>query len=263
MVDWNTVNWNTVAGFSTVFVQIIGFGVVFWGIQYQFEKQRKIEEENFKNNVNIGFYKELVARLSHTSPIAIASKFNSIVYSLDQSLEFEQKIGEYIPPKYSISDIDNSAKEITENIWEFISILDSYDIVSDNIEVFQKYLYQQFTEFIHLSSGLLQGLTVLLISENGIQDPKRLLKADDIDFDSFRERVEKLDDISYELTGYLQDIRVEIKNELLSEYYNRTSKIRKRYDGGVVLTSKDKKMMERIKAQIKMYENEHASFVRK
>lgn len=247
-------DWNTVIAGSAIIIQVVGFGIGFLIINYQFKKQREVDKQNLINEINVGFYKQLLDNLSKASPLYMSTTLDMVLSTLQESLERAKIDGKYLPPIWDLTKIDKDGKEVSERLFTVVEILENYEIIIDKLDLFRKMLIISVNNYADAYISVIQALPYLIPSEKGIKDPDNVATPTKEQLSNLKKDILDLTDCAYDVAGYLYDIRVEVQNKLLGDVYEKTLPIRKRDDGGLVLTTKDKKMLEWLKCEIE--ENE-------
>ena len=255
----STYDWNTLISVIAVFVQIIGFGVAFIMIQFQFKKQRRIEKENFKNSVNIDFYHKLIVNFDKISFGGVALELSVIMNLIERGLnnntilsqdnDHGNGTGKSVDLYYT-HNLDNLHKNFeisSQSLSLFISTLSNYSFVSKHVLLFECIIAGKLDDFVFLyldifnqfqKNNMIRGNKEFEISSKFFYNDNGITAISD--------RVKAVRNSAKELDCLLNDIRIEFQNELLSKFYDKKIEHRIATDNDIVLTSQDSDMIKRL-----------------
>ena len=236
-----TVTWSTI-------VQLFGFIGAIWGVTYQLGKQRALQEDRHKIELQLATYEKIAADIENSSPVGIATSLGIICGALENARQKIAEVGKYIPPPFSPDEINKDYREVHAKLWTVAGTIESYEIVSPNIPLFREVLVKKIQELTDAYLPLIKILPYVLISEKGIKDVDKLMILQDADVKILEEKIASFADIAFDIARFLHDIRVELQNSLLAGFFNRTLPIRvPKKKGILVLTSKDEAMLRRAR----------------
>ncbi|OQX61219.1 MAG: hypothetical protein B5M56_09740 [Desulfococcus sp. 4484_241] len=242
-------NWGTI-------IQLLGIIGAIWGVTHQLRKQRDLQKEKYTNELKIKIYEQIVAHLEDGNPTGIAATLSMFIEVLDDKRKTNNS-SRYIPPPFSPDQIHSDFKKVQSNLFKTASLIENYEIVSPNIPLFRQILVNKISELGTKYMPFIQIMPYLLLSDDGIKKPENLLIPNDNEIDLLRQKVNEFMEVSWDIASYLYDIRVELQNILLSDFFNNRVSQRKPKDpDAIVLTSEDSGMLKRIEDYLKQQEKD-------
>lgn len=235
-----TIGWSTI-------VQLVGFLVAIATVIYQMHAQRKLQQDKHRIDLQASTYEKIAEGMSFVSPVGVATKFQIIYGALEKAVRKKQENGTYVPPPFDPAEIDSEFKNAHMGLWRVSSTIQTYEIVAPNVPLFRTALVIKLRQLTDAYLPLVQVLPYLLISENGIRDPEKLLVPGESDFATLQEKINEFHEIAYDVASFLHDIQVEMQNSLLGELFQRKLSARAPKDGSIVLTSQDSAMLNRVR----------------
>tara|TARA_R110002167_G_scaffold110677_9_gene281505 strand:+ start:2517 stop:3302 length:786 start_codon:yes stop_codon:yes gene_type:complete len=235
-----TFNWATL-------IQLFGFIGAIWGVSFQLAKQRELQKENHKNELQVSIYKNITSQIEGSSPTGIATSLWMVVGSLDEARGKLTPERPYVPPPFRVEKLHDDFKEINNRLWKVASSIEKFEIVSPNLSVFREVFVIKLKELSERYMPLLNILPHVLLSDDGINEAENLLVLDDAAIELLEEKANSFGDAAYDVAAYLHDIQVELQNSLLGDFFGNKISIRTPPDEQLVLTSTDPVMVQRAK----------------
>ena len=91
----------------------------------------------------------------------------------------------------------------------------------------------------------------MLLSEKGITNPSNLIVLRGEDELAMDRLVKNFTSVAYDIAGFLYDVQIELQNTLLSPFFDGELSTRKPAgDDILVLTSKDQRMLEKVRKYV-------------
>ncbi len=233
-----TVTWGT-------WIQLFGFIGAIWGISHQLRKQREMQKEKSKNELQIDIYEKVTLNMEKSSPTGVGVTMEIILGALDEARKRE---GEYVPPPFRCEKISNDFIEIHSNLWAVTSTIEKYEIVSPNLPLFRELLVIKIRELGDAYLPIIQILPHVLLSDaGGITEPEYLLILNDENLTLFDQKIRLFSEIAYDIAGYMYDIQVELQNILIGDFFGNKLALRNPTDDSVlVLTSTNEMMLGNV-----------------
>ncbi len=234
-------------GWSTV-VQIFGFIGAIWGVSHQLKKQREMQEERHKVELQLNTYEKIASDIESSSPTGVATSLFIVCSALDNARKKIEEIGEYVPPPFHPDDINNDYREVHTKLWKVAGTIEKYEIISPNLPLFREVLVKKIQELSDEYVPLIQILPYVLLSEKGINDKAKLIILDEAAVRTLEEKITSFSEIAWDIAGFLHDIQIEMQNQLLGNFFNRKLEVRvPNVEGLLVLTSGDEAMLQRAR----------------
>ena len=175
---------------------------------------------------------------------------NLLVGWLKTANERRDTNGNYIGPPFSIEEIHQDFKGTINSLYSFAGIIENYEIVSNALPLFRKYLIKGIGEMSEAYRDLADTLPFLCVTDDGIIDPNNLLFPDSEDMALLEGKFAAFDCCAWEISSYVYDIKVEMQNCLLGSLFENKVSIRVPEDDRIVLTSTNQEMIRRIKKEL-------------
>lgn len=246
MFDFNPeFTWSTA-------VQILGFVVAIGGVMFQLNRQRKLQQEQYLTELQLGTYEKIAENIESSSPTGVTSSLQILCAALDTARTRVSQHGKYLPPPFRAEKFNDDFSRVHAQLWRVAATIEKYEIVAECLPLFREVLVKKIRE---LGDAYLPILTVLphvLVSENGIVRPEDLVPLRDADLAALEEKINSFEVVAYDLAGFLYDIQVELQNSLLGPFFKRKLALRQPADEeALVLTSNDQSMIDRAKEYTK------------
>ncbi|SEF76439.1 hypothetical protein [Nitrosomonas ureae] len=240
-----TINWSTI-------IQLVGFIVAIGVAIYQFTKQRQLQKEKHKIDLQFQVYEKITTNIEISSPTGVATSFYMLFLALENARDKLDKTGKYFSPPFHSEDLNSEFRRVHANLWKVAAILEKYEIIVPHLPLFRQALAKKLRELNDAYIPLIQILPYVLLSEKGINNTENLIVLRNEDSIAFKEKVNTFSDIAYDLAGFLYDIQVELQNALLSPFFNRELPVRNPNDKEtIVLTSRNKMMIQKAEQYVK------------
>ena len=234
-------SWSTI-------VQVIGFLLAIWTVKTQLAKQRELQSDVHKVELQRDIYEKITSNIETCSPSGVAAKFAMIPDLLRHSAENLAKSGRYVPPHFVVEDIDDYYQYILKNLYQVIANIERYEVALPHLPLFRMVLMQRTRELSDSYIPLIQAMPYLLFSREGNQDSDALMRPDEEELLALEGSIRVFTDAAYDVAAYLHDIQVELQNELLGKHFDNKLAIRSVKSNGLfVLTSSDGAMLEMAK----------------
>jgi hypothetical protein len=241
--DWGTV------------VQFLGFAVAIGVVGYQLHKQRQMQRENHLTQIRREIYKEITDRMEQSSPSGISITLDLLLGLLAKARQQKEQTGSYLPPPMRVETITNDFKGVQSRLFAVSGAVEKYEIVGENQPLFRRALVAKIREMSNAFMPIVFALPYILLSDEGITDPDKLLVMTDDELGEFRKKIEHFRDVAADIDGFLYDIQVETQNILLGGLFDRKLEVRRPLDPEVlVLTSQDTKQLAKVRAFVQRSE---------
>jgi len=238
------VNWGT-------FIQLIGFVVGIGVVWYQLYKQRQLQKENHLVQMRREIYKEITDRMEQASPAGISATLDILVGLLERAQKKKDETGTYQPPPMRVESIVDDFKRVQSCLFGVSGTIEKYEIISENQPLFRRALVAKITELSDSFMPIIFILPYLLISNDGISEPEKLLVPNDEEMANIQEKINQFKEVAGDINGFLYDIQVEAQNILLGALFERKLEVRKPLDQRyLVLTSQDPRELAKVKAYV-------------
>jgi hypothetical protein len=232
--------------FSTI-VQLLGFGGTIWIVFYQFKKQRQLQREKHRVNLELQIYEKVVFEIEASSPTGIAMSLNILFGALQKASDKHDQTGTYVPPPFKTEDLHSEFSNINSNLWKVASTIEKYEIIAPHLKLFREAIVQKLREFANAYIPIIETLPHVLPSKNDKVSNENLLVLKGEDMEIFKENVKHFAEISYDIAGFLYDIQVELQNRFLGPFFNRNLPVRVPHDkSALVLTSSNTQKLREI-----------------
>lgn len=162
------VNWSTV-------VQLLGFVAAIWVAMYQLGKQRKLQIEKHKVDLQLQTYDKVTANIEGAAPTGIATRVDMIVLALVEARNRLDQTGQYVLPPFRPEDVHVEFAKVHANLWKVVAAVEKYEIVAPNLSLFREALAKKVRELGDAYTPLIQSLHFVLLSEKGITNPSNLI----------------------------------------------------------------------------------------
>ena len=241
------ITWSTI-------VQFFGIIGAIWGVSFQMNKQRKMQLEKHKIELQLKTYERITSNIENSSPTGVAMKFKILCGCFDEARKKTSENRKYLPPPFHPEDIHKEVSEVFSKLWKVSSTIEKYEIVSPNMTLFRKVLVRATRELTDAYLPLVSVMPYLLISKKNIGESDKIIIPNESDIELLERYVSAFNEISYDIAGFLHDIQVELQNSLLGDFFERKLSVRAPNDKDVlVLNSRDNHMLKKAKE----YVNEH------
>jgi hypothetical protein len=241
-------------GWGTV-VQFVGFAVAILVMWYQLQKQREMQKENHLTQIRRDIYKEITDRMEHSSPSGISVTLDLLLGLLAKAREKKEQTGNYLPPPMRVETIANDFKRVQSRLFGVSGAVEKYEIVGENQPLFRRALVAKISEMSNAFMPILFVLPYVLLSDEGITDPDKLLVVADDELGEFKKKIKQFQNVASDVDGFLYDIQVEAQNILLGGLFERKLEVRRPLDPeAMVLTSQDTKQLAKIRAFVQKSE---------
>jgi hypothetical protein len=235
------ITWSTI-------VQFFGFIGAIWGVSHQMKKQREMQTEKYKVELQLKTYEKVSTDIENSSPTGVSTSLYIICGALDNARKKIDETGKYVPPPFHPESINNEFREVHSKLWKVAGTIEKYEIISPNMPLFREVLVKKIRELSDAYMPLIKVLPYVLLSEKGINEADKLMVLEDTDIKVLEKHISSFSDISYDIAGFLHDIQVEMQNSLLGDFFDRKLAIRVPTDKDViVLTSEDESMLQRVR----------------
>ncbi|NTV12401.1 MAG: hypothetical protein HGA96_00465 [Desulfobulbaceae bacterium] len=239
-----TISWTTL-------VQLLGFGSAIWAVIYQFGKQRQLQQEKHKVDLEHQIYEKVVTDIEGSSPTGIAMTFTILSGALENAREKSDQLGNYVPPLFYPEEINSEFSRVNSNLWKVAATIEKYEIIAPNLTLFREALAKKLCELADAYMPIVKMLPYVLLSKHGINNPANLIVLKGEDSKLFQAKVNEFSEIANDVAGFLYDIQVELQNRLLGKIFERTLLVRAPSDQAVlVLTSNDERMLRKAQAYV-------------
>lgn len=239
-----TVGWSTL-------VQLFGFVGAIWAAIYQLGKQRQLQIEKHKVDLQLHTYEKVAANMEGASPTGIATTVDIIFLALVKARGSLDQTGQYVPPPFHPEDVHVEFARMHANLWKVVAAIEKYEVVAPNLSLFREALAKKVRELGDAYTPLIQWLHFVLLSEKGITNPSNLIVLRGADEVAMDRLVKDFKNVAYDIAGFLYDIQIELQNTLLSQFFDRELSTRKPAgDDTLVLTSKDPRMLEKVQKYV-------------
>lgn len=240
-----TFSWSTL-------IQLIGFAVAIWAAFYQFERQRQLQKDKHKIDLQLQIYEKVATDIEISSPTGVATSFNILFLALENARDKLDQTGRYLPPPFHPEDLNTEFRRVHGNLWKVAATIEKYEIIAPHLPLFRQALAKKLRELNDAYIPLIQILPYVLLSKQGIDSPENLIVLRGDDATAFREKITIFSNIAYDVAGFLYDIQVELQNALLSPFFNRKLPVRNPSDEDVlVLTSQNQIMLQKAQQYVK------------
>lgn len=239
-----TFSWSTL-------VQLLGFGGAIWAVIYQFGKQRQLQQDKHKVDLELKTYEKVVADIEGSSPTGIAMSFTILFGALENARDKLDQTGSYVSPPFYPEDLNSEFSRVHSNLWKVVATIEKYEIIAPNLTLFREALAKKLRELADAYIPLVQRLPYVLLSKHGANNPANLIVLRGEDAELFQKKVSEFSEIAYDVAGFLYDIQVELQNRFLGSFFNRKLLVRVPSDKAVlVLTSDDERMLREVQVYI-------------
>ena len=235
-----TYDWATL-------IQLFGFIGAIWGVSFQLTKQRELQKENHRNELQVAIYENITSQIEGSSPTGIATSLWMVVGALDEARKKMSPDRPYVPPPFRVEVLHDDFKEINRRLWAVASSLEKFEIASPHLTVFRAVFVIKLKELSEKYLPILNVLPHVLLSDNGIKEAENLLVLDDGAITLLEEKANSFGEAAYDVAAFLHDIQVELQNSLLGDFFGNKVPIRTPTDDQLVLTSTDSEMVQRAK----------------
>lgn len=233
--DWGTL------------IQLFGFIGAIWGIGHQLSKQRELQNESHKNELQISIYENITADIEGSSPTGLATSMWIVVAALDEARKRVAPERPYLAPPFRVEKLHDEFEQINRKLWKVAGSIERFEIASPNLSVFREVFVIKLKEMSEQYMPLLNALPHVLLSEDGIREAENLLILDDAAVALLQEKADSFGEAAYDVAAYLHDIQVELQNALLGDFFGNRVPVREPLGDQLVLTSRDPKMVRKAK----------------
>jgi len=238
------VTWSTI-------VQLLGIVGAIWGVSYQMNKQREMQLEKHKIELQLKTYERITNNIENSSPTGLATTFNILCGCFDDARKKSSENKEYVPPPFHPEEIHKTVSEVFSKLWKVSSTIEKYEIVSPHMPLFREALVKSTRELSNAYLPLVRVMPYLLVSKENNGKQGDFIIPNESDIELLEKYVSSFNEISYDIAGYLYDIQVELQNSLLGEFFERKLSVRFPKDNDVlVLNSKDSHMLKRVREYV-------------
>lgn len=110
----STVSWSTL-------IQIFGFIVAIGVAIYQFTKQRELQKEKHKIELQFHIYEKVTTDIEISSPTGVATSFHILLLALENARDKLDQTGKYLPPPFHPEDLNSEFRKVHENLWKVVA----------------------------------------------------------------------------------------------------------------------------------------------
>jgi len=235
----------------TAIIQIIGFIVGILTVRNQMKAQRDNQERQHQLELQKQTYEKIAEGLDIPSPIFMIDRLNAVHDSLVKAIVEHRENGTYRKPPYNSMEIINEVEAVFSGVKKFASIIEKYEIVSPNLSLFREALFTKLRDFESKFYPVAKSLSFLLPSEERISIEIKTIPNIDAILANLKAKIDEFSEVLADCAAFGYDIRVETQNSLLGTIFKRKIPTRTPQDeAGLVLTSEDKAMLDRVRQYV-------------
>ena len=114
--------------------------VAIWVAIYQFGKQRQLQENKHKIDLQLQIYEKVTTNIETSSPTGVATSFHMLFLALENARDKFDQTGKYLPPPFHPENLNSEFRRVNTNLWKVVATIEKYEIITPNLSLFRQAL---------------------------------------------------------------------------------------------------------------------------